>query len=228
MDLSRLFAAAEAALILKQEELNAADALNGNHGDHMVEIFQAATEAAATQAASSAGGGVTGAGLAEAMDYAAGLLYQQAHNGSAQVYARGLEELAAQLRQRKLTLKDLVSAVQTRINRETTGVENPEPEAGKTTETLKALLNALAGWEKAEAAAASGNQFATTKNPMDMGYLFGVGMAYLQARQKGGDPLDILVDTVVSASPLANVPHRAQSGKIALRAMLEGMAKDDG
>ena len=108
-------------------------------------------------------------------------------------------------------------------------MEAPEPEAGKTTQTLKALLNALAGWEKAEAAAASGNQTTSTSiNPMDMGYLFGVGMAYLQARQKGGDPLDILVDTVVSASPLANVPHRTQSGKIALRAMLEGMKIDDG
>jgi hypothetical protein len=119
------------------------------------------------------------------MDYAAGLLYRQAHNGSAQVYARGLEQLAAQFRQRNLSLQDLVSAVQTRINKETTGVEAPEPEAGKTTQTLKALLNALAGWEKAEAAAASGNQTSSTSiNPMDMGYLFGVGI-HLQARQKG-------------------------------------------
>lgn len=216
-------------MILKQEELNAADALNGNHGDHMVEIFQAATEAAATQAAGSADGGLADAGLAEAMDYAAGLLYRQAQNGSAQVYARGLEQLAAQFRQRDLTLQDLISVVQNRIDKETTGLELPEPETGKTTQTLKALLNALAGWEKAEAAAASGDQTAAnSKNPMDMGYLFGVGMAYLQARQKGGDPLDILVDTVVSASPLANVPHRAESGKIALRAMLEAMKREDG
>jgi hypothetical protein len=227
MDLSRVFAAAEAALILKQEELNKADSLNGNHGDHMVEIFEAATEAAAAQVTGSTDMSLPGGELSKAMAYAAGLLRKQTHNGSAQVYARGLEQLAAQFRQRNLSLQDLIATVKIRINKETTGIETPEPEAGKTTETLKALLNGLAGWEKAEAAAESGNQTGlTSKNSLDMGYLFGAGMAYLQARQKGGEPLDILVDTVVSASPLANVPHRAKSGKVALRAMLEGMMID--
>lgn len=267
LDLSRLFAAAEAALILKQAELNAADPLNHNHGDHMVEVFQAAMQAAAAKGGAlgpEAGGegtsiydyadspeastgdsgssdaGITDAGItdagnanaanadagiADAMDYAAGLLRGLPENGSAQVYARGLAELAAQFRQRGLTLEDLAAVARQRLQKELTGVESPEARPGKTAETMKALLNALAAWEQAEARAAQGDSPVerTAKGALDMGYLFAVGMAYLQAKQKGGDGLDVLVDTVVASSPLAQAPYRAQSGRIALRAILEAM-----
>jgi hypothetical protein len=58
---------------------------------------------------------------------------------------------------------------------------------------------------------------------MDLGYLFGAGMAYLQARQKGGERLDILVETAVNASPLGRVLHRAESGRLVIRTLLRAM-----
>ena len=46
LDLSRLFQAVTDTLASRREELNQADLINQNHGDHMVEIFQLATQAA--------------------------------------------------------------------------------------------------------------------------------------------------------------------------------------
>ena len=229
IDLPGMFQAVTDRLSVERGALNEGDPFNHNHGDHMVEIFQVATEAAAAKSSGSFGGaGMTNADLAEAMENAAELLQRRTGNGSAQVYARGLAQLAGQFRQRGIGLEDLAPYVQRTLQKQVTGADLPEPGPAKSSEVLKALLNALAGWEKAEAVgpAPSGdpaNGVASGKGSLDLGYLFGVGMSYLQAKQKGGDTLDILTETVVSASPLASVPHRHQSGKIALRALLEAM-----
>jgi len=82
---------------------------------------------------------------------------------------------------------------------------------------LKALLNALAEWEAAEAAAIQGGAGA---GRVDLGYLLGIGMAYLQARQQGGDKLQVLAETIVSASPLGSVPHRKRSGLLVVETIL--------
>jgi hypothetical protein len=225
IDLSRLFQSVTTELAARQDELNQADPQNGNHGDHMVEIFQAAADAAAQK---------SGAGLADAMEYAGELLRGQEHNGSAQVYARGLTQLAWQFRRRGIELGDLLPYARSTIQKRTTGVDAPEPADAKSGEILKALLNALAGWEKEEAnlpapgqaqAAPGASGSDSSSSGLDIGYLFGVGMAYLQAKQKGGDPLETLAETVVASSPLAQVPHRALSGRIALRSLLEAMGE---
>jgi hypothetical protein len=231
-DLPRLFGAVADRLSLERETLNGADPVNHDHGDHMVEIFQVATQAAAAfRRGSNSSAGENNADLAGAMEYAAELLQLRSENGSAQVYARGLAQLAGQFRQRGIGLEDLAPYVQRTLQKQVTGADLPESSPAKSPEVLKALLNALAGWEKVEAGgpAPSGDPAngdaggGSGKGNLDLGYLFGVGMSYLQARQKGGDALDILSETVVSASPLAGVPHRYQSGKIALRALLEAM-----
>jgi hypothetical protein len=64
-------------------------------------------------------------------------------------------------------------------------------------------------------AKASRYKAGTGKKPfavLDLGYLFGVGMAYLHAKQKGGDRLEVLSKARVSASPLGSAPHRHLSG----------------
>jgi hypothetical protein len=58
---------------------------------------------------------------------------------------------------------------------------------------------------------------------MDLGYLLGVGMAYLQAKQQGGDRLLVLAETVVSSSPLGAVPHRHQSGLMVVQKILQAL-----
>lgn len=238
LDLPGLFAGVAADLEAQREQLNQADEHNHNHGDHMVEIFRSAA-LAAEQARR--------AGLAEAMDGAARQLRSLPDNGSAQVYARGLEILAAQLGQRGIELEDLIPYTRNYLknNGDTDRGESGEPDipppagspggAPGSKDVLKALLAALAEWEQVEANLATGNTGgepgaktgpAVKSSPaMDLGYLFGVGMAYMQAKQKGGDRLDVLSETVVSASPLGKIDYRHQSGVVAVRSLLEKLGQ---
>jgi hypothetical protein len=211
--LQEIFRAVGKALEEHRVELNQMDELNHNHGDHMVEVFQLAAQA---------GQEMQAAPLADAMDHAAGLLRERTQNGSAQVYARGLGLLAAQFSQRQIDLDDLLPVVQSYLGEQ--GQSADEGSAGSG-EVLKGLMAALAEWEQAEASLAKGEAGQKPFGGVDMGYLFGVGMAYLQAKQKGGDRLDILSETVVSASPLGSVSHRHASGVIAVRALLEAMGE---
>jgi hypothetical protein len=231
IDLPDLFRAVTDRLSHERDALNDADPVNHDHGDHMVEIFQVASEAAAVKSSGGSGSaGKTGDDLADAMEYAAELLHSRPENGSAQVYARGLEQLAGQFRQRGIGLEELAPYVQRTLQKQMTGTEVPDSSPGRTAEVLKALLNALAGWEKAETVdsaqavdSTNGSTGDPKKGSLDLGYLFGIGMSYLQAKQKGGDELDVLAETVVSASPLSGVPYRHLSGRIALRALLDAL-----
>jgi hypothetical protein len=232
IDLPTLFSRAATVLDERRESLNQADEANHDHGDHMVEIFKMATQAAE---------GARGAGLAEAMQRAAGLLEARSGNGSAQVYARGLTVLAAHFMARGIGLDDLVPYVRNYLrekkesDQQDAGQPAPASEdsdvenSASSGDVLKALLSALAEWERVEASQLESGPGETVGGKagsgLDMGYLFGVGMAYMQAKQKGGSRLDILSETVVSASPLAKVPHRHQSGVIAVRSLLEAMGE---
>ncbi|MGW8250119.1 MAG: hypothetical protein ACWGO1_05720, partial [Anaerolineales bacterium] len=156
--------------------------------------------------------------LAEAMQGAAELLTARPDNGSAQVYARGLRLLAEQFQQRQVEMDDLLQVVRQHLGEKRGDQADDSDSSGEVT---KALLNALAEWEKVEGSPAEGA--AGKAGGLDMGYLFGVGMAYLQAKQKGGDRLDVLSETVVSASPLGKVPYRHASGVIAVRSLLQAL-----
>src|SRR5690554_4555357 len=139
LDLDRLFQAVAEVLVQNQETLNQADNLNGNHGDHMVQIFRVATLAAQEKQHS---------GLDEAMDYAALLLGQYEQNGSAREYARGLTLLAEQFRRRGIRLTDLLAfARHTARQAPAEGLaDEPQEEPAGAGEILKALVNALASW----------------------------------------------------------------------------------
>jgi len=79
------------------------------------------------------------------------------------------------------------------------------------------LLAGLSDWQKVETGQIPAN------SRLDMGYLIELGMAYMQARQRGGGRLEVLADAAASASPLSSLPHRYQSGKMALLALLQAM-----
>lgn len=215
-DLPHLFQIVADVLRNQQTTLNQADSYNGNHGDHIVAIFQDAVLAAQESPAND---------LAEAMMVASRLLRQRRENGTALVYADGLEQFARQFRENLVSLDDLVSYVQDILGDEK-GITEEEPsgkveqEQGKKTRSgnvLKALLGGLSGWQKAEA----GENDPDTR--LGMGYLFEVGIAYMQAKQRGGTKTAVVADAAVSVCPLNRVPHRSQSGKIAIKALLEAM-----
>ena len=207
LELAPLFAAVEQALTGNRESLNQADLMNGNHGDHMIAVFHLAARAAEKK---------TGAPLAEAMAYASGLLGEQTDNGSARVYSSGLAQLAYQFRKYDLGLDDFVGYVRQALSDGKEEIERGGETRSK--DVLKALLAALAGWKDIEAGKPPAD------SPLDMGFLFDLGVAYMQARQRGGtDRAQVLADAAASVSPLSSVPHRLQSGKLAIAALLEAM-----
>jgi hypothetical protein len=205
--LAPLFQAVGEALRQSQSALNQADPLNGNHGDHMVEIFQIAAQAAQEKQS---------AGLAEAMAYAASLLEEQTWNGSARMYAQGLRQMAEQLRQYGISLDDLVAYVQTVLSEEKEPGQKTELSQARSGDVLKALLAGLASWGQLE-------EGKTPSGALDMGALFEFGMAYWQARQRGGERAAVLADAAASVSPLSKVSHRYQSGKLAIEALLKAI-----
>jgi hypothetical protein len=211
LELASVFSAVGEALEARRADLNRLDEYNHDHGDHMVEVFELASQAALEK---------QGAPLADAMQRAADLLSARAENGSAQVYARGISLLAGQFRQRQIGLEDLLPMVHNQLSESKTSEEGESFRSGDVT---KALLNALAEWEALEASRMG--EVGRKAGGLDVGYLFTVGMAYLQAKQKGGDRLDVLSETVVSASPLGAVPYRHASGVIAVRALLEALGR---
>lgn len=207
LKLAPLFAAVEQALTHNWELLNQADLVNGNHGDHMIAVFHLAARAAEDR---------QGASLADAMEYAAGLLGEQSDNGSARVYGSGLAQLALQFRKYDLSLEDFVGYARQalRDNKE----EGEKIGETRSKDVLKALLASLANWKQVE----MGKPPADT--PLDMGFLFDLGVAYMQAKQRGGtDRAQVLADAAASVSPLSSIPHRLQSGKLAIHALLEAM-----
>ncbi len=203
--LSQLFSAVGQVLESNRQSLNLADPYNGNHGDHMVRIFQLASQAAEEK---------RDLPPAEIMEHAARLLQEEKQNGSAQVYARGLSSIAEQFRKYEITLDDLVSNIQGVL---VEGRSNKETTSMKSGKVLKALVSGLAAWGQ------DNEGQIQTGNPLDMGALFEFGMVYLQARQRGGSKTEILADAAASASPLSKVPHRYLSGKVAIQALLQAI-----
>jgi hypothetical protein len=216
-ELAPVFLAIKDAMQQSRLEFNQADSANGNHGDHMVEIFGVAVQAAQERQAE---------GLAEAMSYAGDLLWALPENGSAQVYAHGLAKLGEQFGKYKLTLEDLVPYLRKVLKDETlkselsavsqNGAAMVETSA-RSGDVLKALVTALAAWQQAE----SGQE--KPVNPLGLGYMFDLGIAYLQARQRNSGRAEVIADAAATVSPLGKVSHRYQSGKIVIFTLLQAL-----
>lgn len=206
-ELANLFQAVLERLAGQREAFNLADGFNGNHGDHMVEIFRAAVQAAQ---------GEHPAELAETMKQASLALKQLPDNGTARLYADGLELFASQFRQHAVTTGELMAYGQNLLRDGDGAVKRLASD--RSGEVLKALVGGLSGWSQ------SAGEHPSRSSSLNLGALFELGMAYLQAKQRGGSKAEILADAAASASPLGAVPHRYQSGKLAIQALLEAMA----
>lgn len=218
LELTPLFEAVRRALEEQRAALNQSDQENGDHGDHMVEIFAVASQAAQAKA---------GAPLAEIMRYAGERLGELRHNGSAQMYAHGLTQFARNLSSRQVSLAELVSYGKSVLQEK--NEENRATQAGaeklgaaRSGEVLKALTGGLYDWQQVE----DGQE--PNGKGVDVGYLFELGMAYLQAKQRGGGRAQILAEAAATASPLSRVGYRKESGRMAIQAFLEAMGAWDG
>lgn len=209
--MAAVFAAVQTTLDERRLELNQADTLNGNHGDHMVEIFRLASMSVE---------GSPEDDLAGAMIAAANALEGLTDNATAGVYARGLNQIGKQMRRSAVEFNDLATVLQHALDPDSPGNNNPGSASKQqwrqdSGPALKALLNGLAGWNQIEEGKPLG------ENPLDMSAMFEFGMALLQAKQRQQERIDVLADAAISASPLKNVPHRQISGMIAVRAFLQ-------
>ena len=107
INLTDLFNTAARAIQSNQVQLNRADSINGNHGDHMVEIFDVITQAMREKKTADA---------PAQLEYAAQLLRQRSASGSAKVIANGLAQEANQVTGNAIPLESALSVLQTLLN----------------------------------------------------------------------------------------------------------------
>lgn len=198
-DLSALFNMATQALAANQSSLNQADTENQNHGDNMVQAFQMISQAMASQ---------RGAPPSTQLQHASEVLAQNATSGSGQVYAQGLAQAAQQFQgQKAVTPDNAMLLVQALLS----GGQQSTSQGG--TDLLGSLL---------------GGQQGQQTNGVDLGALLSAGMTFMSAKQQGQDNVQAAMAALMSAGPLAQKPHRQQSGQLVGNALLQaiaGMAK---
>jgi hypothetical protein len=218
-DLSALFNVAAQALAANQSSLNQADTENQNHGDNMVQAFNMIAQSMAKQ---------RGRTPSTQLQHASQVLAQNAQSGSGQVYAQGLAQAAQQLRGQKavtpdnamLLIQSLLGGGQPAASQLGTdellgtlmGGQQSAPQMGGD------LLGSLLGGQQAQSSGAG------LSDGIDVGDLLNAGMAFMNAKQQGQDNLQAALSALMSAGPMAQKPHRQQSGQVVANALLQAIA----
>lgn len=196
-DLGSLFNAASQALAANQSSLNQADVENQNHGDNMVQAFNMISQVMANQ---------PGASPSKQLRQASQYLAKNGTSGSAQVYSQGLAQAAKQFRgQSTVTPDNAALLIQSLL-----GGGGQAPQGGA--DLLGTLL--------------SGGQSAPSsqqQSGLDMGDLLNAGMSFMNAKQQGQDNLQAALTALMSAGPMAQKPHRQQSGQLVANALLQAI-----
>jgi hypothetical protein len=216
-DLSALFNVAAQALASNRSSLNDADTENQNHGDNMVQVFNTISQAMATR---------RGAAPSNQLQYASEVLSQNATSGSAHVYAQGLAQAADKFQgQSAVTPDNAMLLIQSLLG----GGQQPAQQAGgdllgallgggQSTEQAGDLLGALLGGGQPAQSTQSGEQ-----DGLDLGDLLNAGMSFMNARQQGQSNMQAALTALLSAGPIAQKPHRQQSGQLVANALLQAI-----
>jgi hypothetical protein len=203
MDLSSLFNVAAQALAANQSSLNQADTENQNHGDNMVQVFNMISQVMANQ---------QGASPSQQLSSASQYLAQNGTSGSAQVYSQGLAQAAQQFQgQSTVTPDNAMMLIQSLLG----GGQSAPLQGGD-------LLGSLLGGQSAPQG--GGQQ----QSGIDLGDILNAGMNFMNAKQQGQDNLQAALTALMSAGPMAQKPHRQESGQVVANALLQvvaGMAK---
>jgi phosphoenolpyruvate---glycerone phosphotransferase subunit DhaL len=194
-DLSAVFNVAAKTLAANKSALNQADAENQNHGDNMAQAFKMISQAMATQ---------RGAPPSEQLRYASDYLAQNANSGSAQVYAQGLAQAAQQFQgQQAVTPDNALMLIQSLLS----GGQQASPQGSAD------LLGSLLGGQQVQ-----------QSQGIDLGALLSAGMTFMSAKQQGQDNVQAALTALMSAGPMAQRPHRQQSGQLVGNALLQAIA----
>jgi hypothetical protein len=171
---------------------------NQNHGDNMVQAFKMISQAMATQ---------RGAPPSQQLRYASEYLGQRADNGSAHVYAQGLAQAAQQFQgQQAVTPDNAMLLLQSLLG----GGQQPSQDS------TADLLGSLLGGQQAR-------QVQQTQG-IDLGALLSAGLTFMSAKQQGQDNVQAALTALMSSGPMAQRPHRQQSGQLVANALLQAVA----
>ena len=199
-DLSAMFNVAAKTLAANRSQLNQADVENQNHGDNMVQAFKMISQAMASQ---------RGAPPSQQLRYAGDYLSQNANSGSAQVYAQGLNQAARQFEgQQAISPDNALLLIQSLLG----GGQQASSQPGAD------LLGSLLG----------GQQVPQQTQGIDLNALLSAGLTFMSAKQQGQDNVQAALTALMASGPMAQRPHRQQSGQLVANALLQaiaGMAK---
>jgi hypothetical protein len=195
LDLFSMFQTVAGALEENKDSLNKADSYNGDHGDNMAQIFNLVTQAVGEKSSKSP---------STQLQHAGELLKGQ-KSGSAQVYAEGLLEAASTFQDQSITADSVMPLLQTLMGGGT--AQQTSQDAGG----LGGLLGGLLGGDQEGDAG------------IDAGDLLNAGLAFLSAKNRGDSTTEALIEAVISASPLGEVPHRAQSSQVVASTILDNL-----
>lgn len=200
MDLGSLFNVATQALAANQSSLNQADTENQNHGDNMVQAFNMISQVMANQ---------QGASPSRQLRQASQYLAKNSNSGSGQVYAQGLAQAAKQFKgQSSITPDNAMQLIESLL----TGGQQPATQGGDLLGTL------LSGGQSLPQGGSQG------QSEIDAGDLLNAGMNFMNAKQQGQSNLQAAITALMSAGPMAQKPHRQQSGQLVANALLQAMA----
>ncbi len=225
LNLAQIFDFVAQTLNQKRDDLNAADTHNHDHGDHMVEVFQLVAQVARENPNLDAAGILA----------TASRLLSQKQTGTAQAYAQTMAQGAQQLQGKALTQQTLPLLISALLG---TGQQQPaQQQSGGAADMLGGLLGALTGGGQQQPqqqetgdllggllgalTGGSQQQGGGLSDGLDMGDLLRAGSAFLQTSQSGGSTMEAALNALAAASGVGQTPHRAESAKIVVQALLQ-------
>ncbi len=190
-DLASVFQKVTQDLVKNQQSLNQADGYNQNHGDNMVRTFQTITKAVQLKQKQ-------GSSDSAALAYAAKRLTKSSSSASAQLYAQGLSQAAAQFQGKQIDQRSSMQLLQTLIGGGQAAPQGTQSAQGG--DLFSSLLGGMAG----------GSQPQNQPSPA-----------------QGGDLLSSLLGGMAGGSQPQNQPSAAQGGDL-LSSLLGGLAGGSG
>lgn len=156
VDLAKLFGTVATTLLENKDALNKADTHNHDHGDNMVEIFQAVTQAVQQKQAATP---------SEQLAYASQVVQSKSQSGSAKLYAEGLQSAATKLKGKKavttdnaVTLLQALMGTQTKVTPQTLQSQAQAAYgSGSGADLLGSLLGGMTGSGQSAQAADAGD-----------------------------------------------------------------------
>jgi hypothetical protein len=228
VDLAKLFGAVASNLAENRDSLNGADTYNKDHGDNMVGIFQTISKIVQ---------GKPGLDQAGQLASASKEIRKQS-NGSAQLYADGLQRASQEFKGKTITPDNAMGLIQALL-----GGGQPagggQQQASPGGDILGSLLGSLGGGQTTggqQQAGAGGDLLGSllgslgggqagatqdSQDGLDAGDLLNVGMAFMNAKQKGSSNMEALIGAILNAGPMGQSSHRSQSGSIVANTIVQ-------